>query len=402
MEHGKPFSATDNPLVDFDAVCQKVRAAVEPARAQAVSLHDEHGDLLWLSESSMGPDEHNAVREAIDAFATPGGPPILVYDLGDSRSAVLLRATNARRQMVGAVMVIMDARGVKQDARGALKMMTPKLQGALADFAAMRPDAEPPPAPIPAARAAPRAPAAVAGARAVQSTAAATRAAPQPPAAPVARRPGPPARAAAPLQAAVASRAAPPAAPAAATRTATPAPRTAPAARPVLASQRPAPAPATPAAAGATPRPLAAASAVAAPRPAVAPPIAAVGKRVQAAVTPEIDRLHAALRRSPIALHVQRLVPLIKGSQLTRYEVLLRAADDTSPNAAPQAMLKAAVEAGLGSMIDRRVVTQLIGWLIRHPDVWKSTAVMFSVNLTSTAVHDEHFIKFVGLCLAKA
>jgi Amt family ammonium transporter len=123
---------------------------------------------------------------------------------------------------------------------------------------------------------------------------------------------------------------------------------------------------------------------------------------VQAAVTPEIDRLHAALRRSPIALHVQRLVPLIKGSQLTRYEVLMRAGDDSAPNAAPQAMLKAAVDAGLGSMIDRRVVTQLIGWLIRHPDVWKSTAVMFSVNLTSTAVHDEHFIKFVGLCLAKA
>ena len=38
-------------------------------------------------------------------------------------------------------------------------------------------------------------------------------------------------------------------------------------------------------------------------------------------------------------------------------------------------MLKAAVENGLGSMIDRRVVTELIGWLVRHPEVWKSTAV---------------------------
>src|ERR1700716_568322 len=75
MEHGKPISATDNPLVDFDAVCQKVRAAVEPARAHAVSLHDEHGDVLWLSESSMGPDEHNAVREATEAFSNPGAPP---------------------------------------------------------------------------------------------------------------------------------------------------------------------------------------------------------------------------------------------------------------------------------------------------------------------------------------
>src|SRR6202051_3341878 len=143
MEQGKPFSATDSPLVDYDAVCQKVRAAVEPARAHAVPLHDDQGDLLWLSESSMGPDEHNAVREAIEAFSHPSGPPVLVSDLGDSRSAVLLRAVNGRRTMVGAIMVIMDARVVRHDARGALKVMTPKLQRALAGFAAMRPSTPP-------------------------------------------------------------------------------------------------------------------------------------------------------------------------------------------------------------------------------------------------------------------
>ena len=151
MEHGKPFSATDSPLVDFDAVCQSVRAAVEPARAHAVSLHDEQGDVLWLSESSMGPDEHNAVREAVEAFSRAGSPPALVYDLGDSRSAVLLRAVNGQRAMVGVIMLVMDARVVKQDARGALKVMTPKLQRALANFAAMRPERHRRPrAPVPA------------------------------------------------------------------------------------------------------------------------------------------------------------------------------------------------------------------------------------------------------------
>jgi EAL domain-containing protein (putative c-di-GMP-specific phosphodiesterase class I) len=119
-------------------------------------------------------------------------------------------------------------------------------------------------------------------------------------------------------------------------------------------------------------------------------------------ISPEVDRLHAALRRSPIALHVQRLVPLTRGSQLRRYEVLLRSKSEEAPNAAPQAMLKAAVENGLGSMIDRRVVTELVGWLVHHPDVWESSAVMFSVNLTTTALYDEHFIKFVSLCLAKS
>ncbi len=119
-------------------------------------------------------------------------------------------------------------------------------------------------------------------------------------------------------------------------------------------------------------------------------------------VPPEIDRLNAAMRKSPIALHVQRLVPLSKGSHLKRYEVLLRSASEEAPNSAPHAMLKAAVENGLGSMIDRRVVTELIGWLVRHPDAWHANEVMFSVNLTITALHDEHFIKFVELCLAKS
>jgi EAL domain-containing protein (putative c-di-GMP-specific phosphodiesterase class I) len=319
MENGRPFGATDSPLVDFDAVCQKVRAAVEPARAHAVSLHDEQGEVLWLSESSMGPDEHNAVREAVDKFSSPGSPPLLVTDLGDSRAALLLRAVNGRRTMVGAIMIVMDARVVKQDARGAVRIMTPKLQSALADFAEMRPG--------PAPALAPAAPPATARAAAVKVGAA-------PPLTLV--------------------------------RAATPRP--------------------------AGPRPLAS----------LGSPAGLTAKRRQAAVTPEIDRLHAALRRSPIILHVQRLVPLTKGSQLKRFEVLLRSKSEEAPNAAPQAMLKAAVEHGLGSMIDRRVLTELIGYLVHHPEVWKSSPVMFSVNLTTTALHDEHFIKFVELCLAKS
>ena len=291
MEHGKYFSAADSPLVDFDAVCQKVKGAVEPARAHAVSLHDERGEILWLSESSMGPDEHNAVREAIEAFGKPSGPPTMVFDMGDSKSAVLLRVLSAEGILVGAVMVIMDARVIKPDARGALKVFTPKLQRALTNFASMR--------------------------TAVQAPSSSAQSA-----------------------------------------------------RTSLTKDLPAGQPLAP--------------------------------KAPAALTPEIDRLHAALRRSPIALHVQQLVPLNKGSQLKRYEVLLRSKSDTAPNAAPQAMLKAAVENGLGSMIDRRVITELMGWLVRHPAVWKSSSLMFSVNLTTTALHDEHFIKFVGLCLDKA
>jgi EAL domain-containing protein (putative c-di-GMP-specific phosphodiesterase class I) len=324
MEQGKPFSASESPLVDFDGVCQKVRAAIDATRVHAVSLHDEKGDVLCLTESSMGPDEHNAVREAFDAFSIANGRPILAYDLGDSRSAVLFRAVNGGRTLVGAIMVVMDTRGIQRDDRGLARLMTPKLQHVLSDFAGMRTTAATPPAP---------------------------RAAQAKPSAPRAAGPGSTGMAPAEL---------------------------------TLADSMRIPKPAIP------------------PPPRSAPPLAAPQRRQIPAVTPDIDRLHAAMRRSPIALYVQRLVPLTKGSQLRRYEVLLRSKSEDAPNAAPQAMLKAAVESGLGSMIDRRVLTQLIAWLVHHPEVWKTHAVLFSVNLTSTALRDEHFIKFVGLCLAKS
>jgi EAL domain-containing protein (putative c-di-GMP-specific phosphodiesterase class I) len=478
MEQGKPFSAMDSPLVDFDAVCQKMRAAIEPARAHAISLHDEKGDVLWLSESSMGPDEHNAVREAVETFSNPKTAPAIAVDLGDARSALLLRAVSSRRAMVGVAMLIMDSRCIKHDEHGAIKMMTPTLQRALMDFAGMRPDVEPAtePAPAPAARPGSAAAAVAASRPALATNASAAKPAPTPnpaptsnpaaapkpasapnsakaasapgpasaskPTSPTAARPGRP-QPPAPLAADAGRSAAPPPKPRAVAHRA-PETRTASAqsaatraasSQPTVARVAPHPVPGA-ATNGSAPASMASARAASHPGAPAGPRGAVNGSAPQglslsptdpprvtqsngtghahatasadlldqhpSAVPPEVDRLHAALRRSPIALHVQRLVPLTKGSQLRRYEVLLRSKSEEAPNAAPQAMLKAAVENGLGSMIDRRVLTELIGWLVRNPAVWQSSAVMFSVNLTTTALHDEHFIKFLGLCLAKS
>jgi EAL domain-containing protein (putative c-di-GMP-specific phosphodiesterase class I) len=416
MDQGKPLTATDSPLVDFDAVCQKVRAAVEPARTHAVSLHDELGDVLWLSESSMGPDEHNAVLQAAEAFADPSAAAALAFDLGDLRSAVLIRAVNSRRTMVGVIMIIMDTRIVAQ---GATKLLTPKMQRALAQFAAMRPDRGPAPSPEPEPVAPARTPAASGRPAAAPAQSAPRTAAPSARAAPPPAKTTPPsaARSAAP---AARTAAAPDSAP-----SRPPLPAAAPTVMPFSSGprsisaqvqqivSRPAPRPASPARPS-SPPPTAPPPAPTAPAPSIAPtrleppataaasPSIEIFEKLPKGVTPEIDRLHAALRKSPIALHVQRLVPLSKGGQLKRYEVLLRSGSEESPNAAPHAMLKAAVDNGLGSMIDRRVLTELISWLIRHPESCVADEVMFSVNLTVTALHDEHFIKFVELCLTKS
>jgi EAL domain-containing protein (putative c-di-GMP-specific phosphodiesterase class I) len=264
MEQGNPLSTADGPVVDFQAICQQVRAALDACRIHAVSIHDETEGVLWLTQSSMGPDEHNAVREAFEAFTGPNGRPTFACDLGDMRTAVVFRAVNASRVMAGAIMTVLDSRDVPSGSDGHATLMNRKLQRVLADFATLRGSVTAPPV--------------------------------------------------------------------------------APVRRSTIAE--------LPKAGGIS------------------------------AVTPEIDRLHAALRRSPIALHVQSLVPLSKGSQLRRYEVLLRSGGEDATNSAPHAML--------------------IGWLVHHPEVWRKKAVVFSVNLTKTAMLDEHFLKFVGLCLAKS
>jgi len=283
MEPGKHAGPAETPAVDFESVCLRIRAAIEPARAHAVSLHDARGDLLWLSESSMGPDEHDAVRRALEAFADPAAPGVMTFDLGDARSAAVVRIADDRRATRGAALLILDTRILKALFGGVGLEAPRKLRDALSLVAVPARAAIDPGAPV---------------------------------------------------------------------------------------------APAAPAAAGARAKPE--------------PP------------SPELDRLHAALRRTPIALHVQRLVPLAKGTEFKRYEVLLRFRTEAAPNCAPQAMLQAAVEHGLGSMIDRRVVTELVSWLVRNPSAWRDPGALFSVNLTKTALHDQHFIKFVELCLSKA
>jgi len=359
MEQGKPLTVSAAPRVDYDAVCESVRAALEPARAHSISLHDLQGEVLWLSEGSIGPDEHNAVRQAMEAFADAQAAPMLGYDLGDSRSAVLARALDARRRMLGAVMIVMDTRSI---ARGLPKLMTPKLQRALIQFAATQQkqgpavSAPPPPNTVPARFA-------KEGADRSASADASTPLSPgtQPlelepltlqPMAPQAMTPQP----------------------------VTPQPPTLEplSIQPLTLKSPPQQ--------RLTLQPLA---------PSSAP------QRINTG-TPAIGQLHAALRDSPIALYVQRLIPLIKGSALKRYEVLLRSKSEGSANVAPQALLKQTVENGLGSMIDRRVITELMGFLARHPEIWQNDEAMFSVNLTSTALHDEHFMKFVELCLTRA
>jgi EAL domain-containing protein (putative c-di-GMP-specific phosphodiesterase class I) len=293
-----PEGAAVGPVESLGA---RLRGSFPMLRVHLCSLHDDHGDVLWLSEGFLGPDEHSAILHAYECFGARDAPNVVVVDLGDGRCAAVLAAQTAAGTFGGATMLIVDARSVRGDDEFA-QFRTPPVVDLLREFALL---------------CAPAAPAAV-----------------------------PPPAAAEPHG-----------------------------------------------------------------ESAAAPPVdtsaTAIGRRINlpipaTQVAPEIDRWFADLRQAEIALHVQRLVPLQPDDGIRRFEVLLRSGTETDRSAAPLAMLTRATKAGLASMIDRRVITTLLAWVVSRRGVWERDRTTFSVNLSATALRDEHFGRFLELCITKA
>lgn len=152
--------------------------------------------------------------------------------------------------------------------------------------------------------------------------------------------------------------------------------------------------------------------------PAVREAIAAVGLSMAATadipvVTPEVDteatdrrkvsldEVYAHIREQQLLLYVQQLTRSRTSESSRRFEVLLRHRSGDEEQS-PDELLQTATIHGLTSMIDRRVVSQLISWLRRNPLVWKRDAPTFSINLSATALLEPHFVAFVEACLVKS
>jgi EAL domain-containing protein (putative c-di-GMP-specific phosphodiesterase class I) len=114
-----------------------------------------------------------------------------------------------------------------------------------------------------------------------------------------------------------------------------------------------------------------------------------------------LEAVYAQIREQEVVLRVQQLVRLRKAEGIKRFEVLLRHVVD-GVEQSPERVMQTAANHGLASMIDRKVVAELIGWLHRNSAVWKRDPPSFSVNLSDAAVTEPHFINFVESCLQKA
>ena len=197
------------------AIGEALKQAIVGNRLQSISLHDERGDVLWLDEGALGPDEHNLVVEAAAELQAGPEKSYVFQVIGDGRAAAFLPARSPLNDLLGLAMIIADAKFL--DSKGAEKFVTPTTTNLMRRLAFLRkPTAPPPPpaSPPPANRVVsqpPKAPpprpaagqAPAAAARPAAAPSAPTRPGVPPaqrPAAPQARMQAPPARPAVPAK----------------------------------------------------------------------------------------------------------------------------------------------------------------------------------------------------------
>jgi EAL domain-containing protein (putative c-di-GMP-specific phosphodiesterase class I) len=90
----------------------QVLALLPTLRLHSVSLFDAKGDVQWLSEGALGPDEQNVVEESIAALSAAVTRAHLEVSLADSRAALFLAVRTPRATLAGVVMVLMDAKSL--------------------------------------------------------------------------------------------------------------------------------------------------------------------------------------------------------------------------------------------------------------------------------------------------
>jgi len=199
------------------AIGEALKQAIVGNRLQSISLHDERGDVLWLDEGALGPDEHNLVVEAAAELQAGPEKTYVFQVIGDGRAAAFLPARSPLNDLLGLAMIIADAKFL--DSKGAEKFVTPTTTNLMRRLAFLRKPTAPPPPPAapPSANRVvsqpPKAPPPLPRPAAAQAPAAAARPAAAPsaptrpgvppaqrPAAPQARVQAPPARPAVPAK----------------------------------------------------------------------------------------------------------------------------------------------------------------------------------------------------------
>ena len=95
------------------AFAQRITAALPLVASKRVSMHDNRGRVHWQSTEVWSPEEHEAVRLALEQFAGPSAPARASLELPAQRTALLLRASDRTNGFRGFVMMVVDNRQLR-------------------------------------------------------------------------------------------------------------------------------------------------------------------------------------------------------------------------------------------------------------------------------------------------
>jgi EAL domain-containing protein (putative c-di-GMP-specific phosphodiesterase class I) len=115
VEARKPNSPPVLPAVETvsaESLGKELRLALPPVRLHSVSLCNTEGDVLWLSEGVLGPDEHNVVMDALQILEQGTGKPYHETGLDDGRFGMFLAIRDPRHKLLGMVMLLTELKAL--------------------------------------------------------------------------------------------------------------------------------------------------------------------------------------------------------------------------------------------------------------------------------------------------
>ncbi len=329
-----PKTSTDD-RVTAETLGRQLRAALPPMRVHSLSICNSGGDVLWLSEGALGPDEHSVVVDGIDTLRAAENKPMLTRTLDDGRSAILLAVRAPRGDLVGLAMILADPKSLKGEAP--MQSVTAPLRAALQKIAVLL--------------------------RVRGGNAGATSTVAQLDVATSTGSVSVPELALMSGSLPILTAAQPE------TTTVLTAKKT----DEVLTIEL-------------TPEP---------PAGPKAPPVAFAPPKVQPKAPPAAATANSMTDQEQAAdliLDVQQLTQLRSGGRTRRYEVLARSRREVARKQVPAAFIAPATRGPDGAALDSLVLKQLLTWLGENPVVWDAEPASFSINLSIGALEDPQFL----------
>jgi EAL domain-containing protein (putative c-di-GMP-specific phosphodiesterase class I) len=112
----------------------QVLSLLPALRLHSLSIFDAKGEVQWLSEGALGPDEQSVVEEAIAALTATTTRAHHDAALADNRAALFLAVRTPRATLAGLVMLLMDAKTLNTGNLAA-RVLTTNMRSALQKIA---------------------------------------------------------------------------------------------------------------------------------------------------------------------------------------------------------------------------------------------------------------------------